>query len=180
MYRSYDQLGDQPQQNRDVYDVVDIANLNHKNDIISKNKVVCIDYYADWCGPCKQTASAYSLLATNHSRPGECAVVKYNIDKIDQKHPDRNLITGIPTFQFYINGVRQDQHTVVGGDIQAVEEKLKNILSQSNNSFANVGPMYNKNSIRQSKLQIPSMMDAPSNPYQSNSGNYHQPYQTYR
>jgi thioredoxin 1 len=177
MYRSYGQLGDQPEQNRDLYNVVELTNLNHKNDVIRTNRVVCIDYYADWCGPCKQTASPYSVIANNYHRNGECAVVKYNIDKIEPSHPDRKLITGIPAFHFYVDGKLVDN--VIGGDIQAVEDKLKSLLG-GNTQFTNSGPQHNRNSIRNTRSQLPSMnMNSGGQPYQSNSGNYHQPYQTY-
>lgn len=180
MYRSYDQLGVQPEPYRDILEVVEVANTQHKKHIIANNSVVCVDIYADWCGPCKQTAPDYSRVAANYSKPGVCAVVKYNLDKMEQ--PEKGTIHGIPVFQFFVNGQQVDE--IIGADIPAVEEKLKSLLQggqrqqQQQVQDLTKGPGHNRNSIRTSRSQMP-LMDSSGGgePYQANTGNYHQPYQ---
>ena len=83
-----------------------------------------VDFYADWCGPCKQTAPEYSRVAATYSKPGVCAVAKYNLDKIDPS--EKGNIHGIPVFQFFVNGKQVDE--IVGADIPRVEETLKSLL----------------------------------------------------
>lgn len=175
MYRSYDQLGAQPDPNRDVMDVLELANIQHKKHILSTHHVVCIDIYADWCGPCTQTAPNYALLASTYSKPGLCAVVKYNLDKI---HPSEKAnIHGIPVFQFYLDGNQVDE--IVGADIPGVEEKLKFLLQGGNSerkvSATPTGPN-TRNSIRNSRTNMPSIDNQQGIPYQSANA-YHQPYQ---
>jgi thioredoxin 1 len=173
MYRNYDQLGVQPEPDRDVLDVVEIANTQHKKHIISNHNVVCVDIYADWCGPCKQTAPEYSRIAATYSKPGTCAVVKYNLDKMDP--PEKAKIHGIPVFQFFVNGHQVDE--IVGADIPAVEEKLKSFLQGKfpmQQQQQQQGPIYNRNSIRNNRSQMPNMEQSVGVPYQSNSVNYHQ------
>ena len=153
MYKSYEELGNQPEKNRDVMNVLELSNTQHKQHIISTNRVVVIDIYADWCGPCKQTAPDYAVIASTFSRPGECAVVKYNYDRWDQS--ERVNIHGIPVFQFFVEGKQVDE--VVGADIDAVKVKLSDILQSINSRVRQVesGPNYSKNSIRNNRNNIP-------------------------
>lgn len=179
MYKSYDQLGAQTEPNRDLFDVLELANTQHKNHILSSHRIVCIDIYADWCGPCKQTAPSYSLIASTYNKPGHCAIVKYNLEKM---HPsEKAKVHGIPVFEFYVDGKQVDE--IVGADIPQVEEKIKNLLQgighvklgkvQDNTK----GPGFNRSSIRNNRSHMPQMDSVKGEPYQEGSGNYHQPYQ---
>ena len=179
MYKNYDQLGVQPDSDRDVLDVLELANTQHKNHILSTHKIVCIDVYADWCGPCKQTAPQYSLVSSNYSKPGLCAVVKYNLDKM---HPsEKTNIHGIPVFQFYVDGKQVDE--IVGADIPKVEETIKSLLqntqkpSQVKDLTGSGSGSFNRSSIRNTRSTMPSMDSSKGEPYQPSQGNYHQPYQ---
>lgn len=180
MYASYQQLGVQQEPNRDVMNILEVDE-NTKKGLISSHQLVCVDIYADWCGPCKQTAPDYAVLSSTFGRQGQCAVVKQNYDKM--VGPEKGRIKGIPTFQFFMNGNLVDE--VVGGDINAVEEKLKKYSAGLANSLPQVresgpgvsGPLYTKNSIRSSRTQIPQMDSSAGNPYQPQNGsNYHQPF----
>ena len=174
MYKSYDQLGAQPTPDRDLMDVLELSNSQHKKHILSTHRIVCIDIYADWCGPCKQTAPDYSLIASKYSKPNYCAVVKYNLEKM--LPIEKANIHGIPVFEFYVDGKQVDQ--IVGADIPKVEEKLKNLLQgdSKNQQFPSVedltGPVYNRNSIRNNRIHVPQ---TDSEPYQSNTS-YNQSY----
>lgn len=152
MYKNYDQLGAQRDESRDVLDVLEIRNNEHKKEIIENNLICCIDIYADWCGPCKQTAPDYSLVSTRYSKSGLCAVVKYNFDKLEPFQ--KNQINGIPIFEFYFNKILVDK--VIGADIGLVEEKLKGLLAKANNFTEKTndnlqGPYQRNNSIRQNR-----------------------------
>ena len=122
MYKRYDELDNKEIQNTDQYSVIEIPDAEYKMRLLRENKIVCVDIYADWCGPCKAISPDYASLANRYNSPGECILVKEHIDK--------NIttdISGIPTFLFYVNGNLVDK--VVGADIDKVEEKLKIILS---------------------------------------------------
>ena len=155
MYKNYDQLGVQRDETRDILDVLEIRNNEHKKELIENTTVCCIDIYADWCGPCKQTAPDYSLVSTRYSKPGLCAVVKYNFDKLEPFQ--KNQINGIPIFEFYFNKILVDK--VIGADIPLVEEKLKGLLAKANNFSEKTndnlqGPYQRNNSIRQNRPMI--------------------------
>ena len=162
---SYDQLGENPQPNRDQHNVLEIQNNNHLSEVLNKYRVVCVDIYADWCGPCKMTAPAYASLAERYTKQGEVILVKYRFENIELA--ERKTITGIPLFDFYVEGRKVDK--VVGGNIDEVEDKLKNIISKVNTqlvqdlSRVNQGSQFTRNSIRNNRNNIP---DTTGNGYQ--------------
>lgn len=141
MYKNYSDLGAKPQEGRDHYDVSEIQNSQHKNELLANNQIVLVDVYADWCGPCRQIAPEYATLAKQLGRQGQCAIVKENYEK---KLSDG--ITGIPTFNFYKHGKLVDQ--VVGAGLDEVKEKLQTLLDNLNTSSTMTGPQYSRNSIR--------------------------------
>ena len=99
-----------------------IESKEHKDYLINNNKVVVVDVYGDWCGPCKQIEPRYRELSGTYTKGGLCAVVKENVDdKITDK------IRGVPTFQFFLRG--KPVGVITGGDINGVEAKIKELIS---------------------------------------------------
>lgn len=153
MYRSYEQLGidENQEQRKDVLQVRELQNSQEKRDLIATTRVVCVDIYADWCEPCKQTAPDYALIASNYSN-SNCAVVKQQLDRMDAQ--ERNSIHGIPVFQFFVEGKKVDE--IVGADIQKVDEYLRKYTTKETSSLSQSG-VYTRNSIRQNRSNIPRM-----------------------
>jgi thiol-disulfide isomerase/thioredoxin len=152
MYKSYDQLGLQANENVDIMEVLEIQNSKHLNEIIMSNKIVCVDIYADWCGPCKTTAPDFANIANTYNSQGSCAIVKYNFNKMSQE--ERSNINGIPVFLFYVNGQKMENYTIIGADIEKVNNTLKLLLNQQSQSIQMnnyQGPVYHRNSIRNMK-----------------------------
>ena len=108
-------------------DVTSITSLQHRQNIIVNNKVVVIDNYTDWCGPCKACAPRYAVLAKKHGRPGICVLAKENVEDDFGSHPAN--ITGVPCFHFYINGQFRPEMTVVSANIDQVDKTLSEILA---------------------------------------------------
>lgn len=102
-------------------EVESIESLEHKKYLIRNNKVVLVDIYGDWCGPCKAIEKKYTQIAQQYSQGGVCAVVKENIDK--KISPN---VRGVPTFQFYFKG--QPAGVITGADIVNVEKRLVQLL----------------------------------------------------
>jgi len=88
------------------------ANLND----IMKNKVVFIDFWADWCGPCKAIAPIYEAVAKKYE--GKATFVKCNVDEM-QSFAIKNGISTIPSIVAYISGSAVDKSVGV-----VTEEKL--------------------------------------------------------
>lgn len=71
------------------------------NDIISSAPVVLVDYFADWCGPCKTLAP---ILTDVKKELGDAVkIVKIDIDK-NQSLASKQQIQGVPTLVLYKNG----------------------------------------------------------------------------
>jgi len=158
MYASFSNLGVDENQNKDMYSVVEIQDMNHKKDILSSNAIVCIDIYATWCQPCKATEPEYAMLAKEYNRAGVCAVVKELFDK----KLTMPLPQGLPTYQFFFKGKKVSED-VIGADINKVKQTLEKLIQQyqSSQNFQNnypatynntpvtaQGPQANRNSIR--------------------------------
>jgi thiol-disulfide isomerase/thioredoxin len=104
-----------------------ITSLQQRQALIQNNKVVVIDNYTDWCGPCKQCAPQFAALAQKYASSGLCAMVKENVEDRHGGLPVQ--IRGVPCFHFYLNGQFQDEMTITGADMKALEQTLNNLLA---------------------------------------------------
>lgn len=78
--------------------VIHIAEQNY--DELVKDGIVLVDFYADWCGPCKMLAPALEALS---SQRGEVKVVKVNVDE-QEALTGRFGIMSVPTLYLYKEG----------------------------------------------------------------------------
>jgi len=85
-----------------------------------KNGVVLIDFWAEWCGPCRRLAPTVDALATEYD--GRATVAKMNVDE-NPNVPGRFMIRGIPTMLIFKDGQLADQ--IVG--LAAKEEIAKKL-----------------------------------------------------
>jgi thioredoxin 1 len=170
MYSTYDKLGVKPTQNTDQYSVLELKTQEERIQLIQSTKVVCIDIYADWCGPCIQTAPAYSVLATKYNKPGMCAMVKLNWNNVSAE--ERKNINGIPLFVFYLDGQVLSDKNVTGADLKEVETKLNEVLNLASASpDNNIGPRPGRNTIRSTKQGSPQPFEE-NNQYTAQQDSY--------
>ena len=71
-----------------------------------KNGVTLVDFWAEWCGPCRRLAPAVDAIATEYN--GRATVAKMNVDE-NPNDPGRFMIRGIPTLLIFKNGQLADQ-----------------------------------------------------------------------
>lgn len=64
---------------------------------------VVVDFYADWCPPCRTIAPVFSKLADDYSVSGQLAFAKVNVDNVKDVAKRYN-ITAMPTFVFFKDG----------------------------------------------------------------------------
>ena len=79
-------------------------------EVLKSDIPVLVDFYADWCGPCKMMAPLVHQLAEEYA--GKAKIGKVNVDQnieLAQKY----RVMSIPTFVFFKNG--EAVKTVVGG-----------------------------------------------------------------
>lgn len=108
-----------------------IRNLQERHNFIKSNRIVVVDNYTDWCGPCKTCAPRYAELAQNFSTTGICSFAKENVGDNISHHP--KPVRGVPCFHIYVDGKFRDDLTVTGADINAVGNNI-NIAIQSLNT----------------------------------------------
>jgi thioredoxin 1 len=71
-----------------------------------KSGVTLVDFWAEWCGPCRRLAPAVDAIATEYD--GRASVAKMNVDE-NPNVPGRFMIRGIPTLLIFKNGQLADQ-----------------------------------------------------------------------
>jgi thioredoxin 1 len=106
-----------------IDDVLYFTSQEHKINTITNNRIVVVDVYADWCGPCKMISPQILELAKKYNRPGQCIVCKEDAEL--ELSPE---VTGLPTFLFYIDGKKVGEQ-IVGADVKSVEERIIGHLS---------------------------------------------------
>ena len=98
---------------------------NFKEEVLVSDIPVFVDFYADWCGPCKMMAPIIEKLAEKYD--GKLKVGKCNIDE-ENKIASQYGIMSIPTMMVFIGG--EIKETVIGAVSQKeLEEKIDKILS---------------------------------------------------
>ncbi len=72
-----------------------------ESDVLKSDLPVLVDYWAEWCGPCKMIAPVLDDIAGEYD--GKLKIVKLNIDENPQT-PPKFGIRGIPTLMLFKNG----------------------------------------------------------------------------
>ncbi len=73
-------------------------------ELLASNAVVLVDYYADWCGPCKMLEPTIEAVAGET----DAAVLKVDIDAHQELASEKG-IRSVPTIEFYKNGEAADR-----------------------------------------------------------------------
>ncbi len=89
--------------------IVHVTDDSFESDVLQAGKPVLIDYWAEWCGPCKMIAPVLDDIAGEYS--DRLIVAKLNIDD-NPNTPPRYGIRGIPTLMLFKDG--QVEATKVG------------------------------------------------------------------
>ena len=78
-----------------------VSDSSFESDVLKAEGAVLVDYWAEWCGPCKQIAPALEELSQELS--GKVTIAKLNIDDNPQT-PGKYGVRGIPTLMVFKNG----------------------------------------------------------------------------
>ena len=85
---------------------VEITDSNF-NEIITKNDVVLVDFWAEWCGPCRMIAPMIEELASEYA--GKAVIGKLDVDN-NQESSIKFGVRSIPTLLVFKNGEMVDRH----------------------------------------------------------------------
>ena len=80
---------------------VEITDASFESDVLKSDKPVLVDYWAEWCGPCKMLAPILEEVAVEYA--GRLVVAKLDIDN-NQNTPPKFGIRGIPTLMIFKEG----------------------------------------------------------------------------
>ncbi len=80
-----------------------VSSLPELQKLFSSTTYVVVDFYADWCGPCKTIAPIYANLSKKHGIGGVLGFAKVNVDNAQDIARQYN-ISAMPTFMFFKDG----------------------------------------------------------------------------
>lgn len=106
-----------------------VESSSELKDLFSNTTYVVVDFFADWCPPCKAIAPIFTQLASSHGVPEQLAFAKVNVDHVKDVALEYG-ISAMPTFMFFKEGKQvmvNGQKVIRGADpksLGAAAEKL--------------------------------------------------------
>jgi thioredoxin 1 len=103
----------------------DVTDQNFDTEVLGSDKPIMVDFWAEWCGPCRAVSPILDQIATEHSE--KIDVVKLNVDD-NPETAMKYQITSIPTMKVFKGG--EVVKTVIGAKPKpALEADLQEFLA---------------------------------------------------
>ena len=104
--------------------LLEVTDDNFDEEVINADKPAMVDFWAEWCGPCRMVGPTVEELSTQYE--GKIKIVKMNVDQ-NRETPVRFGIRSIPTLLLFKGG--ELVHTIIGAQPKsAIDEELQKLL----------------------------------------------------
>ena len=91
--------------------IIHVTDTSFEQDVLQSDRPVLLDFWAEWCGPCKAIAPLLEEIAGEYA--GKVTVAKMNVDE-NPKTPMRFNVRSIPTLILFKNGKAEGQKIGAG------------------------------------------------------------------
>jgi len=103
--------------------IIEINEANFEAEVLQSNQPVLVDFWAQWCGPCKMLAPLLEEIAVEQN--GNAKVAKVNVDE-NPTLAQRYNIQSIPTLLYFAGGQVRDR-TIGALSKQSIIAKLEKL-----------------------------------------------------
>ena len=81
--------------------IIHLSDSTFEEQVLNSGNPVLVDYWAEWCGPCKMIAPILDEIADDYAE--KLTIAKINIDE-NQETPQKYAVRGIPTLMIFKDG----------------------------------------------------------------------------
>ncbi len=106
--------------------ITTLTDDNFEEEVLNADEPVLVDFWATWCGPCRQIAPIVEDLADEYE--GRAKVGKVDVDENPQTAQEYG-VRSIPTLMFFKDGEAQEQVVGAAGK-QSLKENLEALVGQ--------------------------------------------------